>query len=50
MKTDGGDGIVTPANFVNGTNITFNDVEDTVTLLYQSTGWVALARQNAAFA
>ena len=49
MKTDGGDGIVTPANFVNGTNITFNDVEDTVTLLYQSTGWVALARQNAAF-
>ena len=50
MKTDGGDGIVTPANFVNGTTITFNDVEDTVTLLYQSTGWVALARQNAAFA
>ena len=50
MKTDGGDGIVTPANFVNGTTITFNDVEDTVVLLYQSTGWVALARQNAAFA
>ena len=50
MKTDGGDGIVTPANFVNGTTITFNDVEDTVTLLYQSTGWVALARQNAIFA
>jgi len=49
MKTDGGDGIVTPANFVNGTQITFNDVEDTVTLLYQSTGWVALARQNAIF-
>ena len=48
MKTDGGDGIVTPANFVNGTTITFNDVEDTVVLLYQSTGWVALARQNAA--
>ena len=47
MKTDGGDGIVTPANFVNGTNITFNDVEDTVTMLYQSTGWVLLARQNA---
>jgi hypothetical protein len=49
MKTDGGDGIVTPANFVNGTRITFNDVEDTVTLLYQTTGWVALARQNAIF-
>ena len=50
MVTDGGDGIVTPANFINGTNITFNDVEDTVVLLYQSTGWVCLARQNAIFA
>ena len=49
MVTDGGSGIVTPANFVNGTTITFDDVEDTVTLLYQSTGWVALARQNATF-
>ena len=49
MKTDGGSGVVTPANFVNGTNITFDDVEDTVTLLYQTTGWVALARQNAVF-
>ena len=49
MKTDGGSGIVTPANFVNGTTISFDDVEDTVTLLYQSTGWVALARQNATF-
>jgi len=49
MVTDGGTGVVTPANFVNGTTITFDDVEDTVTLLYQSTGWVALARQNATF-
>ena len=47
MVTDGGTGVVTPANFVNGTNITFDDVQDTVTLLYQSTGWVLLARQNA---
>ena len=47
MVTDGGTGIVTPANFVNGTRVTFDDVEDTITLLYQSTGWVLLARQNA---
>ena len=47
MVTDGGTGVVTPANFVNGTNITFDDVEDTITLLYQSTGWVVLARQNS---
>ena len=49
MKTNGGSGIVTPDNYVNGTRITFDDVEDTVTLLYQTTGWVALARQNATF-
>ena len=47
MVTDGGAGTVTPASFVNGTSITFDDVEDTITLLYQSTGWVVLARQNA---
>ena len=46
-KVNGGDATVTPASFVNGTSITFNNVEDTVTMLYQSTGWVLLARQNA---
>ena len=50
MKTDGGTGIVTPANFINGSNITFDDVGDTMTLLYQSTGWVVLAQQNTAIA
>ena len=47
MKVNGGVGTVTPNRFVNGTNIVFNNVEDTVTLIYQSTGWVLLARQNA---
>jgi len=47
MKVDGGNATVTPTSFVNGTQIVFNDVEDTITLLYQSTGWVVLARQNA---
>ncbi len=47
MVTDGGTGVVTPANFVNGTTITFDDVEDTIVLMYQSTGWVVLARQNS---
>ena len=47
MKTDGGNGIVTPASFVNGSTITFDDVEDTIVLMYQSTGWVVLARQNS---
>ena len=48
MKVDGGTGTVTPTNFVNGTSIVFNDVEDTITLLYQSTGWVVLAKQHVA--
>ena len=47
MKVNGGNGTVTPDNFVNGTSILFNNVEDTVVMIYQSTGWVLIARQNA---
>ena len=43
----GGNGTVTPDNFVNGTSILFNNVEDTIIMLYQSTGWILIARQNA---
>ena len=46
LKTDGGNATVTPASFLNGTSITFDAVEDTMTLLYQSTGWIILAQQN----
>ena len=46
LKTDGGNATVTPASFLNGTSITFDDVGDTMTLLYQSTGWIVLAQQN----
>jgi len=46
LKTDGGNATVTPASFLNGTSITFDDVSDTMTLLYQSTGWIVLAQQN----
>jgi len=41
LKTDGGNATVT-----NGTSITFDDVGDTMTMLYQSTGWIVLAQQN----
>ena len=47
MKVDGGNATVTPDNYINGTSILFNNVNDTIVLLYQSTGWVQLARQNA---
>jgi hypothetical protein len=50
MKTDGGDGIITPATFANGTNITMDAVLDSATLVYTSTGWVILANQNCAIA
>ncbi len=47
MKVDGGDATLTFDNFINGSRITFNNVNDTIVLLYQSTGWVTIARQNA---
>ena len=42
MVVDGGDAILTPATFANGTSITFNDVGDTVLLVYNNTGGWAL--------
>lgn len=47
MKVDGGNATVTPANYINGTSILFNNVNDTIVLMWHSTGWVQLARQNA---
>tara|TARA_Y100000817_G_C16837190_1_gene536272 strand:- start:787 stop:1440 length:654 start_codon:yes stop_codon:yes gene_type:complete len=42
MVVDGGDAILTPTTFANGTNITFGDVGDTVLLVYNNTGGWAL--------
>ena len=39
MKTDGGDGTLTPANFGNGSTITFNDVGDSAHLLFTNAKW-----------
>ena len=39
MKTDVGDGVLTPTAFANGTTITFNDVGDIVTLLFTNGSW-----------
>ena len=47
MKVNGGNATVTPDDYVNGTSILFNNVNDTIVLMYLSTGWVQLARQNA---
>ncbi len=39
MKTDGGDGTLTPANLYNGTTITFNDVGDSAHVLFTNGQW-----------
>jgi hypothetical protein len=39
MKTDGGDGTLTPANFANGTTLTFNDVGDSIQLMFTNGSW-----------
>lgn len=47
MVGDGGNGTLTPTTFANGTQIVFNDVNDTVTLVYGGNGWVTMALQGA---
>ena len=43
MVADSGDVEVRPANFANGTGITFGDVGDKVTLIYLTSKWVAMS-------
>jgi hypothetical protein len=50
MIADGGDSVITPSNFANGTTITFADVNDTVTLIFTNSKWVILANNGATIA
>ena len=51
MVADGGDGTLTPATFANGTTITFNDVGDSVLLVYNTTGgWAAVSNVGCTIA
>lgn len=50
MTTDGGDGTLTPANFANGSTITFGDVNDAVVLVFLGTEWYLLANNGATIA
>ena len=47
MTVDGGDATVTPTTFANGTSITMDDANDTVTMVYGANGWVVIALQGA---
>lgn len=43
MKTDGGDGTLTPTGLRGATTITFNDVGDSVTLYAIDSAWIVLS-------
>ena len=46
MIVDGGDGTLTPTTLATGTTITFNDINDNISLLYTTNGWVNTANQR----
>ncbi len=51
MVADGGDAILTPTTFANGSTITFNDVGDSVLLVYNTTGgWAAVSNLGCTIA
>ncbi len=51
MVADGGDGVLAPTTFANGTNITFDAVGDSVILVYNTTGgWAAVGQVGVVIA
>jgi len=50
MKTDGGNGTLTPSNFAQGTTITFDAVGDSVSLLFTNAGWHVMGGHGYAIA
>ena len=50
LIVDGGDATITPTTLATGTTITMADVNDNITLLYTTNGWVNTANQGAIIA
>ena len=50
MIVDGGDATITPTTLATGTTITMADVNDNITLLYGTNGWVNTANQGSIIA
>ena len=50
MIVDGGDATLTPTTFATGTTITFGDINDNITLLYTTNGWLNTANQGTTIA
>jgi hypothetical protein len=50
MTVDGGDQVLTPANFLNGATITFDDAGDTIELLFANGSWMSIGTATATIA
>ena len=50
MLVDGNDSVITPANFLDGTTITFDDVGDSCELLFDGTNWGVIGTPTATVA
>ena len=50
MIVDGGNATLTPTTLATGTTITFSDINDNITLLYTTNGWLNTANQNTTIA
>lgn len=50
MTVDGGDQVLTPANLLGGTTITYGDVGDATTLRFSSGSWAVIANNGAVVA
>jgi len=50
LIVDGGDATITPTTLATGTTITMADVNDNITLLYTTNGWVNTANQGTIIA
>lgn len=50
MTVDGGNAVVTPANLLGGSTITFNDVGDTATLCFNGSNWMILSHHGCTIA
>jgi hypothetical protein len=48
LVDDGGTGTLTPNSFTSGTSVAFADIGDTLELVWDGTGWVAIAVYNVA--
>jgi len=50
LITDGGDVQIDPSNFANGTSITMEDANDTITLLFTNSNWIILSNNGCTIA